>query len=182
MTFHSMSVWKCFGVCGIRARMKFHLSAAHLPLLTCLYLARQMSGRWRRWCRDQQWLALLPSSPKGPGCHTLSSIDLWKKPNPHNFSECICLVYAHNVTDIIARYRSVSSSGKVVTLKQCRMMRPNNNGDGSRGVAVIRDPWVLNPWCWGVMDKPWGALCLLTVPPLHPPQPWPRLCYVPSQA
>ena len=45
-------------------------------------------------------------------------------------------------------------------------MRLNNNGDGSRGVAVIRDPGVSNPWCWGVMDKPWGALCLLTVPPL----------------
>lgn len=45
------------------------------------------------------------------------------------------------------------------------MMRLNNNGDGSRGVAVIQDPGVSNPWCWGVMDKPWGALCLLTVPP-----------------
>ena len=62
MTFNSMSMWKCFGVCGMRAKVKLHLSAAYLPLLICLYLAWQISGRWRRWCRDQQWLALLPSS------------------------------------------------------------------------------------------------------------------------
>ena len=106
-----------------------------------------------------------------------------KKTNPHNFYECICLEHTHDVTDIIARYRSVSSSGKVVTLKWCRMMRPNKNGDGSRGVAVIQDPWgVVSPWCWGVRDRPWGALCLLTVPPPHPLQPWPRLCYAPSKA
>ena len=62
-------------------------------------------------------------------------------------------------TEVFVKFRKSS-------LKWCGMMRTNKNGEGSRGMAVIWDPWgVVSPWCWGVMDRPPGAPCLLTVPP-----------------
>lgn len=41
-------------------------------------------------------------------------------------------------------------------------------------MAVMWGPWdMISPWCWGIMDRPPGAWCLLTVSPT--PQPWLRL-------